>query len=106
MSFSRMSSEGPELNMKKTDQGKACVVGDTVGDPFKDTSGPSLDILLKLMAMVSLLIAPLIDGNDDWENWWVGAIILVVELIVTIVLLQLKILTWKDPLGKEVEEPG
>merc|ERR550532_3842461 len=58
-----------KLKLKKTDQGKACVVGDTVGDPFKDTSGPSLDILLKLMAMVSLLIAPLLDGNDDWVYW-------------------------------------
>jgi K(+)-stimulated pyrophosphate-energized sodium pump len=36
----------------------ACVVGDTVGDPFKDTSGPSLNILVKLMAMVSLVLAP------------------------------------------------
>ncbi len=36
----------------------ACVVGDTVGDPFKDTSGPSLNILIKLMAMVSLVLAP------------------------------------------------
>merc|ERR1719277_1183805 len=52
-----------KLNIKKTEQGKACVVGDTVGDPFKDPSGPSLDILLKLMAMVSLLIAPLMDGK-------------------------------------------
>merc|ERR1712217_712741 len=53
-----------KLKIKKTDQGKACVVGDTVGDPFKDTSGPSLDILLKLMSMVALLIAPLIQGNQ------------------------------------------
>merc|ERR1719284_493555 len=61
-----------KLDIKKTEQGKACVVGDTVGDPFKDTSGPSLDILLKLMAMVSLLIAPLIDGKEDWEDWYFG----------------------------------
>merc|ERR1719229_1889322 len=62
-----------KLNIKKTDQGKACVVGDTVGDPFKDTSGPSLDILLKLMSMVALLIAPLLQGKLDWGDAWVGA---------------------------------
>ncbi len=58
----KMFEEGIEIDGEKYYKGsephKAAVVGDTVGDPFKDTSGPSLNILLKLMSVIALVIAP------------------------------------------------
>merc|ERR1711907_447990 len=84
-----------KLAIKKTDQGKACIVGDTVGDPFKDTSGPALNILLKLMSMVSLTVAPLMrvgdnEKNPDWDNFYYGFIPLVIFLGVSAALVYAK----------------
>lgn len=60
----KMFEEGVEIQgqmyYKKSEPHKATVVGDTVGDPFKDTSGPALNILLKLMSVVALVIAPML----------------------------------------------
>lgn len=63
----KMFEEGVEINgqmyYKGSEPHKATVVGDTVGDPFKDTSGPSMNILINVMAIVSLVIAPLLTLN-------------------------------------------
>ena len=61
-----------EQGKKGTDAHKAAVVGDTVGDPFKDTSGPSLNILLKLMSVVALVIAPSIAMDNDAVSAYVN----------------------------------
>lgn len=71
-----------ELKLKKTDQHKATVVGDTVGDPFKDTSGPALNILIKLMSMVSLVIAPLLT-LEDWGTVEYGFIPLIAIIVLS-----------------------
>ena len=61
-SFEKGVEINGEMFYKKSEPHKASVTGDTVGDPFKDTSGPSMNILIKLMSIVSLVIAPYIAG--------------------------------------------
>ncbi|WP_343763319.1 sodium-translocating pyrophosphatase [Gangjinia marincola] len=60
-----------EMTYKGSDAHKAAVTGDTVGDPFKDTSGPSMNILIKLTCLVGLVIAPIL-GNHAEENEVLG----------------------------------
>ena len=92
---------------KERNQQKACVVGDTVGDPFKDTSGPALNILIKLMSMVSLTVAPLLTGyTEDFLYWYYGLVPLAVAVVLTFILSSMNILTWDDPLAGMLSDTG
>merc|ERR1712146_34476 len=57
-----------EVQGKKTDTHKASVVGDTVGDPLKDTSGPALNIVMKLMAILSLVFSDFFHSINEGEG--------------------------------------
>ena len=67
-SFEKGVEINGEMYYKKSEPHKASVTGDTVGDPFKDTSGPSMNILIKLMSIVSLVIAPTLAQISDAKN--------------------------------------
>ena len=70
--FIEEGKHAEEYGEKGSEQHKATIVGDTVGDPFKDTSGPSLNILIKLMSMVSVVFAGLIAKYGGMLNSWLG----------------------------------
>jgi K(+)-stimulated pyrophosphate-energized sodium pump len=68
-SFEKGVEINGEIYYKKSEPHKASVTGDTVGDPFKDTSGPSMNILIKLMSIVSLVIAPHLNKADNTNKF-------------------------------------
>ena len=63
-----------ELKIKHSDVHKACVVGDTIGDPFKDTSGPAVNILIKLSCYMCFVLTPIYEKQQSF--WWVSLIII------------------------------
>merc|ERR1712173_133116 len=70
---------------KGSNEHSAAVVGDTIGDPFKDTSGPALNILIKLMTMMSLVFAEYFPNDTfDRSNWWIALIVMVFFLAVAV----------------------
>merc|ERR1712046_51002 len=79
--------KGVKIGVQKTYE--ATVIGDTVGDPFKDTSGTALNILLKLMAVVALVMSTYFQDEKDWKQWYIAIIPLFLIVVVTIVMLSI-----------------
>ena len=99
------NADGSLQRPDKKNHYDATVVGDTVGDPFKDTSGPALNILIKLMSMVSLTVAPLLKAyHKNWDHYHWGFIPFALFVIVTYALVKNNILTWQDPIQALLEK--
>jgi len=71
--------ESGHLGGKNSKAHKAAVVGDTIGDPFKDTSGPALNILVKLVSYISVTLASVFENQADY--WWASLIIIGVMIV-------------------------
>ena len=82
-SFEKGVEINGEMYYKKSEPHKASVTGDTVGDPFKDTSGPSMNILIKLMSIVSLVIAPTLAAIFETRENHAGAPEIKKEIIIS-----------------------
>merc|ERR1712039_878616 len=93
-----------KLGIKKQDIGKACIVADTVGDPFNDTSGSALNILIKLMAITALTVSPLLRSKGDWESWRTGVCLLAITASACCALVRKGALSWGTPVGKSKVE--
>ena len=100
-SFEKGVDINGEMFYKKSEPHKASVTGDTVGDPFKDTSGPSMNILIKLMSIVSLVIAPYIAISSTAS---VSETAPESRRTTTEIKSSLKIIVTKDAMGNETAD--